>query len=40
MEIELSQPMGGGAIDLRTPGHLSRYFRHEVGRAAELQQAR
>jgi predicted nucleotidyltransferase len=36
MEIELSR-MFGRKVDLRTPQDLSRYFRDEVARSAELQ---
>ncbi|MFP4579823.1 MAG: nucleotidyltransferase family protein [Candidatus Sumerlaeia bacterium] len=38
MEIELSEMLGRKA-DLRTPEDLSRYFREEVIREAELQYA-
>jgi len=38
MEIELSE-MLGRKVDLRTPGDLSRYFRDEVVRMAEVQYA-
>ncbi|MGL1833320.1 nucleotidyltransferase family protein [Rhodocyclaceae bacterium SMB388] len=38
MEIELSELLGR-KVDLRTPGDLSRYFRDEVVRTAELQYA-
>ena len=37
IEIELSALMGGRRVDLRTAGDLSRYFRDEVVRTAELQ---
>ena len=40
MEIELSGLVGGKKVDLRTPGDLSRYFRDEVVRSAEVQYAR
>ena len=40
MEIELSGLLGGSRVDLRTPQDLSRYFRDEVVRTAELQYAR
>ena len=40
MEIELSELIGGKKVDLRTPGDLSRYFRDEVVRTAEVQYAR
>jgi len=36
MEIELTE-MRGRKVDLRTPGDLSRYFRDEVVRTAEVQ---
>jgi len=36
MEIELSQ-MLGRQVDLRTPAELSRYFRSEVLREAQVQ---
>lgn len=36
MELELSQVMGR-RVDLRTPPELSRYFRDEVLRVAEVQ---
>lgn len=36
MEIELSNKIGR-KVDLRTPGDLSRYFRDEVVRSAEVQ---
>ena len=36
MEIELSE-MLGRRVDLRTPAELSRYFREEVLREAEVQ---
>jgi uncharacterized protein len=38
MELELGE-MLGRKIDLRTPGDLSRYFRDEVTREAEVQYA-
>lgn len=38
MELELSQIMGRH-VDLRTPPELSRYFRDEVVRTAEVQYA-
>jgi predicted nucleotidyltransferase len=34
---ELSQLLGGRQVDLRTSGDLSRYFRDEVVRTAEVQ---
>jgi len=37
MEEELSLLLGGRRVDLRTPGELSRYFRDEVVRSAEVQ---
>ena len=37
MEIELSQALGGCKVDLRTAQDLSRYFRDEVVRTAEVQ---
>jgi len=37
MEIDLSAALGGRKVDLRTPRDLSRYFRGEVMRAAEVQ---
>ena len=40
MEIELSALLGGRKVDLRTSGDLSRYFREEVVRTAEVQYAR
>jgi hypothetical protein len=40
MEIELSALLGGKRVDLRTPQDLSRYFRDEVVRTAEVQYAR
>jgi hypothetical protein len=39
MEIELSALLGGKRVDLRTPLDLSRYFRDEVVRTAEVQYA-
>lgn len=38
MELELGE-MIGRTVDLRTPGDLSRYFRDEVLRGAEVQYA-
>lgn len=38
MEIELSELLGR-KVDLRTAGDLSRYFRDEVVRSAEIQYA-
>lgn len=40
MEAELSRLLGGRKVDLRTPGDLSRYFREDVLRSAEVQFAR
>lgn len=40
MEQELSDLLDGQRVDLRTPGDLSRYFRDEVVRMAEVQYAR
>jgi uncharacterized protein len=40
MEIELSDLLGGRKIDLRTPEDLSKYFRDEVVRTAQVQYAR
>ena len=37
MEIELSKTLGGRKVDLRTPQDLSRYFRDDVVRSAEVQ---
>jgi hypothetical protein len=37
IEIELSQLLGGRKVDVRTAEDLSRYFRDEVVRTAELQ---
>ena len=37
LEEELSALMGGRRVDLRTPQDLSRYFRDEVIRGAEVQ---
>ena len=39
IESELSDLLGGRRIDLRTPRELSRYFRDEVVRAAQVQYA-
>jgi len=39
MERELSALLGGRKVDLRTPEDLSRYFRDEVLRQAEVQYA-
>jgi predicted nucleotidyltransferase len=39
MEDELSALMGGRRVDLRTANDLSRYFRDEVLRTAEVQYA-
>ena len=40
MELELSDLLGGRRVDLRTAEDLSRYFRDEVVRTAEVQYAR
>ena len=40
MELELSDLLGGRKVDLRTAQDLSRYFRDEVVRTAEVQYAR
>lgn len=40
IEAELSALLGGRTVDLRTPQDLSRYFRDEVLRTAEVQYAR
>ena len=37
IEIELSYALGGRKVDLRTPQDLSRYFRDEVVRTAQVQ---
>lgn len=37
MESELSQTLGGRKVDLRTPQDLSRYFRDDVVRTAQVQ---
>lgn len=37
IEMELSVMLGGRAVDLRTPDDLSRYFRTEVLKNAEVQ---
>ena len=39
IEIELSPLLGGRKVDLRTAADLSRYFREEVVRTAEVQYA-
>jgi predicted nucleotidyltransferase len=39
MEMELSAILGGRPVDLRTPDDLSRYFRTEVMKKAEVQYA-
>lgn len=39
MESELSGMLGGRKVDLRTPRELSRYFRDEVMRNAQVQYA-
>ncbi|OYU32975.1 MAG: nucleotidyltransferase [Comamonadaceae bacterium PBBC2] len=40
MEDELSQLLGGRKVDLRTARDLSRHFRDEVVRTAQVQYAR
>ena len=40
MEAELSALLGGRAVEMRTARDLSRYFRDEVVRQAEVQYAR
>jgi uncharacterized protein len=40
MELELAELLGGRRVDLRTAEDLSRYFRDEVLRTAEVQYAR
>ena len=40
MEAELSELLDGRSVDLRTRADLSRYFRDDVMREAELQHAR
>lgn len=37
IEVELSELLGGRQVDLRTVAELSRYFRDEVARTAEVQ---
>jgi predicted nucleotidyltransferase len=37
IEIDLSEALGGRKVDLRTAEDLSRYFRDEVVRTAEVQ---
>ena len=39
IEAEFSALFGGRRVDLRTPQDLSRYFRSEVMRSAEVQYA-
>jgi hypothetical protein len=39
MEAELGDMLGGRKVDLRTPRDLSRHFRDEVLRTAEVQYA-
>ena len=39
IESELSRLLGGRTVDLRTPQDLSKYFRDEVLRTAEVQYA-
>lgn len=40
MEAELAEMMGGKRVDLRTPQDLSRHFREQVMRTAEVRYAR
>jgi predicted nucleotidyltransferase len=40
MERELTEMLGGRTVDLRTAQDLSRYFRDDVVRMAEVQYAR
>lgn len=40
LEAELSALLGGRRVDLRTARDLSRYFREDVVRSAEVQYAR
>lgn len=40
MELELSELLGGRKVDINTAQCLSRYFRGEVLRAAEVQYAK
>ena len=37
IEIDLSTALGGRRVDVRTPQDLSRYFRDEVVRTAQVQ---
>lgn len=39
MEAELAAMLGGKRVDLRTPQDLSRYFRDQILRTAEIQYA-
>ncbi|HXO18612.1 MAG TPA: hypothetical protein VOA87_01680 [Thermoanaerobaculia bacterium] len=39
MEAELPAMLGGKKVDLRTPQDLSRHFRNQVVRMAEVQYA-
>jgi predicted nucleotidyltransferase len=39
MEAELAAMLGGKKVDLRTPHDLSRYFRDQILRTAEVQYA-
>ncbi len=39
MERELSDTLGGRRVDLRTPEDLSRYFREDVVKEAQVQYA-
>ena len=40
IELELSELLNGRKVDLRTPEDLSRYFRADVLRTAEVQYAK
>jgi uncharacterized protein len=40
MENELSTLLGGQSVDMRTANDLSRYFREDVIRTAQVQYAR
>ncbi len=37
IEIDLGRALGGKKVDVRTPEDLSRFFRNEVPRTAEVQ---
>jgi hypothetical protein len=39
IQRELSELVGGRAVDLRTPNEISRYFRDHVLKSAEVQYA-